>query len=152
MLAPEQRVRHRADFTAAVRAGRRAGRGSLVVHLLIPATVPAGACDVAVPGPARAGFIVAKTVGNAAVRNTVRRRLRHLVRPRLTQLPADALLVVRALPAAAGSPSARLGADLDAAIAAASRPVSRRPRSAGNERQTVAPGSGHRGSRGPGDA
>jgi len=53
------------------------------------------------------------------VRNRVRRRLRHLVRERLDALPAGATLVVRALPKAAEAPYARLGADLDAAIAAA---------------------------------
>jgi ribonuclease P protein component len=75
--------------------------------------------------PARAGFVVSKAVGNAVVRNVVRRRLRHLVRERLPELPAGAALVVRALPAAAELSYARLGADLDAAITAARAP--RRP-------------------------
>jgi ribonuclease P protein component len=62
---------------------------------------------------------VSKAVGNAVVRNQVRRRLRHLVRPRLAELPAGALVVVRALPAAALSAYAALGADLDTALDAA---------------------------------
>ena len=75
---------------------------------------------------ARAGFVVSKAVGNAVVRNKVRRRLRHLVRPRLAELPDGALLVVRALPAAASAPFQTLGADLDAALAAARSPRRRR--------------------------
>lgn len=80
--------------------------------------------------PARAGFVVSKAVGSAVARNKVRRRLRHLVRERLPALPAGATLVVRALPAAADLPYARLAADLDAAIAAARTPrgAARRPR------------------------
>ncbi len=75
---------------------------------------------------ARAGFVVSKAVGNAVVRNKVRRRLRHLVRPLLGELPAGSTLVVRALPAAAEAMYATLGTDLSAAIAAARKP--RRPR------------------------
>jgi len=71
--------------------------------------------------PARAGFVVSKAVGGAVVRNLVRRRLRHLVRPRLAQLPPGSTLVVRALPAAAGADAAQLAADLDQAIASADR-------------------------------
>jgi hypothetical protein len=38
------------------------------------------------------------------------------MRSRLAALPADALVVVRALPAAAGASNAALGDDLDAAL------------------------------------
>jgi ribonuclease P protein component len=75
--------------------------------------------------PARAGFVVSRAVGGAVVRNRVRRRLRHLVGDRLAALPPGATLVVRALPDSATTSYDRLGADLDAAIAAASAP--RRP-------------------------
>jgi ribonuclease P protein component len=135
VLAAAQRLRRSGEFAAAVRAGRRAGRGAVVVHLDLPVTPsvptvaelswpeparPAGAeHEIA---PARAGFVVSKAVGPAVVRNTVRRRLRHLVRERLTALPTGATLVVRALPGAGDLPYARLAADLDGAIAAASRP------------------------------
>ena len=58
--------------------------------------------DVQAPGqPARVGFVVSKAVGNAVVRNRVKRRLRHLTRehlPALAGLPGSAVLVVRALP------------------------------------------------------
>ncbi len=64
--------------------------------------------------------MVSKAVGPAVVRNKVRRRLRHLVRERLAGLSGD--LVVRALPAAADLSYTELGADLDAALAAALAP------------------------------
>jgi ribonuclease P protein component len=118
VLAAAQRVRRGADFAAAIRGGRRAGRGTIVVHLLLEEPVQASV--------ARAGFVVSKAVGNAVVRNKVRRRLRHLVRPMLAELPAGSLLVVRALPAAAEASFATLGSDLEAALAAARKP--RRPR------------------------
>jgi len=118
VLAAAQRLRRSADFAAAIRGGRRVGRGTVVVHLLLEE--PAQATT------ARAGFVVSKAVGNAVVRNTVRRRLRHLVRPLLAELPEGSSLVVRALPAAAGAPFSTLGNDLEAALAAARKP--RRPR------------------------
>jgi ribonuclease P protein component len=114
VLSAAQRVRRGADFAATIRGGRRAGRGTVVVHLLHEE--PAQATT------ARAGFVVSKAVGNAVVRNRVRRRLRHLARPLLGDLPAGALLVVRALPPAAGASFATLGDDLTAALAAACRP------------------------------
>lgn len=67
--------------------------------------------------PVRCGFVVSKAVGSAAARNTVKRRLRHLMREKMPLLPEGSLLVVRALPAAAGADSRVLGADLDSALA-----------------------------------
>jgi ribonuclease P protein component len=73
------------------------------------------------PPAVRAGFVVPKTVGGAVLRNKVKRRLRHLVRDRLGQLPAGTAVVVRALPLAAERSYLGLSADLDAALAAAHR-------------------------------
>ena len=90
-----------------MRQGRRAGSATLVVHLWVDAG--------AAPAPAQVGFTVGKAVGNAATRNRVKRRLRHLTRERLPDLeglPGRAALVVRALPAAAESSYAALGVDL----------------------------------------
>ena len=151
MLAAALRLRRRADFTATIRGGRRAARGALVVHVAVPpagapsyaprgtpglaaAGAPLGAPDSAGGGrstdgapapPPRAGFVVSRAVGQATVRNRVKRRLRHLVRDRLPVLPAGAMLVVRALPAAADRDYAQLGADLDGALASA---INRRKR------------------------
>ena len=118
MLAAAQRLRRGTDFAAAVRGGRRAGRNTVVVHLLID--------EPAQASTARAGFVVSKSVGNAVIRNKVRRRLRHLVRPRLADLPDGTVVVIRALPAAASASFEALGSDLDGALTAARAPRRRR--------------------------
>ena len=118
MLPSESRVRRGDEFARAVRAGRRYGRACLVAYLA-EANGPEGsatAIDEARTGHARAGFVVSKAVGNAVVRNRVRRRLRHLCADRLGELPAGSILVVRALPPAARADSAALGRELDAAL------------------------------------
>jgi len=114
VLATAQRLRRRGEFAAAVRGGRRAARGVLVVHVKSPDPENSGR-------PARAGFVVPRTIGGAVVRNLVKRRLRQLVRERLGQLPTGTDAVVRALPAAARRGYRGLAADLDAALEAARR-------------------------------
>lgn len=110
MLPAPARLRRREDFTLTVRRGKRAGRGTVVVHYLAPDSTPD-------PAPvARAGFVVGRAVGNSVVRHRTVRRLRHLVRDRLALLPPGAVLVVRALPPAADAGSATLGRDLDSAL------------------------------------
>ncbi|GAB3950451.1 ribonuclease P protein component [Streptomyces sparsus] len=113
MLPTEHRLRRREDFADAVRRGRRAGRPRLVVHLS-QRTDPHPAGEEA--PPPRAGFVVSKAVGNAVVRNRVKRRLRHLIRDRLMLLHAGSLVVVRALPGAAEADHHELARDLDAAL------------------------------------
>lgn len=114
MLAAAQRLRRREDFTAVLRRGRRVGRGVLVTHLSV--VIDESRFSTL---PARAGFVVSKAVGNAVVRNRVRRRLRHLMRDRLAELPAGSSVVIRALPGAADRDYRALTKDLDAALAAA---------------------------------
>jgi ribonuclease P protein component len=75
-----------------------------VVHLVAP--------DPESETPPRVGFVVSKAVGNAAVRNRVKRRLRHQAREHVPTLPGSAVLVVRALPAAARASYEELGTDL----------------------------------------
>jgi ribonuclease P protein component len=113
MLPAAHRVRRRDDFTTAMRAGRRAARTTLVIHYRPPTHEVDASGD---EGPARAGFVVGRAVGNAVTRNTVRRRLRELVRQELHRLPAGSILVVRALPAAATARSAQLQRDLTGAM------------------------------------
>ncbi len=99
-----------------MRRGRRGRSALLVVHLddrPEAVTAPLGAAAV--------GYVVSRTVGTAVVRNRVRRRLRHLVAARTSELPENARFVVRALPASAGASSARLAAALDAALIAVRR-------------------------------
>ncbi len=71
--------------------------------------------------PPKVGFVVSRAVGGAVVRNRVRRRLRHLAREHLPDLPHGSLVVIRARPAAANASYHQLGADLTAALAAAFR-------------------------------
>lgn len=111
LLAQAHRLRARDDFRTTIRRGSRSATSTVVVHVLPDADT---VC--------RAGFVVSKAVGNAVVRNEVKRRLRHLVSGRLGGLPAGASLVIRALPASAGASSAVLGHDLDTALAKALRP------------------------------
>ena len=110
MLPAPHRLVDGDAFRDTVRSGRRSGSRTLVVHL-----GRSGPDDVA-----RIGFVVSKAVGNAVVRNRVKRRLRHLTRehlPSLQELSGPAVLVVRALPASAGASYAELGVDLDRCLA-----------------------------------
>jgi ribonuclease P protein component len=70
------------------------------------------------PDAPRVGFVVSKSVGQAVVRNRVRRRLRHLARGYVRLLPGGSLLVLRAHPQAATARQADLAADLDLVIRA----------------------------------
>lgn len=88
-----------------VRRGRKTGTRRLVMYVL---------GDVSGPGDqAKVGFIVSKAVGNSVVRHRVSRRLRHVVRDRLSSLPDGYMVAVRALPAARDATSAELGDDVD---------------------------------------
>jgi ribonuclease P protein component len=74
------------------------------------------------PGqPARVGFVVAKSVGGAVVRNRTKRVLRAVMRARLGALPDGIDCVVRANPAAAGASSQALASDVDRLLPAAVR-------------------------------
>ena len=119
MLPSTARLRRSQDFAETVRRGTRAGRTLLVVHLDRSSSADATAPTSRPGSDPRAGFVVSKAVGGSVVRHRVVRRLRHLVRERLTLLPDGSRLVVRALPPAATATSAELALDLDAALARA---------------------------------
>ncbi len=124
MLPAAARLTRREDFTTAVRRGRRASRGTVVVHV---AVVHVAVVDVARgSGPTRVGFVVSRAVGGSVVRHRVQRRLRHQMRERWDRLPVSSLVVVRALPPAATASSATLGRDLDAALTRVLSPGRRR--------------------------
>jgi ribonuclease P protein component len=105
VLPAESRMRRSAEFELAVRRGTRAGRALLTGYLLVREGREAQAPLV--------GFVVSKAVGNAVVRNKVRRRLRSVMRGYLPALPGGSLLVVRAHPQAAAASQADLAAELD---------------------------------------
>lgn len=106
MLAKAHRLTGAEAFTSTVRHGGRAGSATLVAHLLV-------ASD---PAPPRVGLVVSRAVGDAVRRNRVKRRLRHLAAGHLDRLPEGALLVLRALPAAASASSSALEHDLVRAL------------------------------------
>jgi ribonuclease P protein component len=89
------------------------GRVSAVTSGPAAGSGPEGEEPAADSAPARVGFVVSGAVGPAVVRNRVRRRLRHLAVDQLRRLPDGTLLVLRALPAAAGATSGQLAADLN---------------------------------------
>src|SRR5699024_9081355 len=111
MLSPKNRMRHSSEFGTVMRAGRRSSRDTLGVVYLSPPTAalhPGDGLD-----PPRVGFIVSKAVGGAVVRKRVQRRLRHLMRSRLGDLPDGSLLVVRAKPSSSTARSEDLAVQLD---------------------------------------
>ncbi|MFT4265082.1 MAG: ribonuclease P protein component [Nocardioides sp.] len=112
MLPRSARLTDSDGFAAVVRRGRRAAARTVVVHALVESASPAP--RDATP-PLRVGFVVSKAVGPAVTRNRVKRRLRHQARellPHSEALPGSAVLVVRALPPAAGATSLELRQDL----------------------------------------
>ncbi|MFI2361471.1 ribonuclease P protein component [Promicromonospora sp. NPDC019610] len=112
MLPAAHRLRRSVDFERTVRRGTRAGRSTLVVHLLVP--------DENVPDPGsgtpQVGFVVSKAVGNSVQRNLVKRRLRAAAFGQLSALPSSARAVVRALPPSADASYADLDRDLDSCL------------------------------------
>jgi ribonuclease P protein component len=93
VLATKNRMRSSTDFSHTVRSGARIGRRNLVLY-----AVAAPAAE-----PTKVGFIVAKSVGNAVARNLVKRRLREASAITVRNHPTGLNIVVRALPASAGS-------------------------------------------------
>jgi ribonuclease P protein component len=106
-------MRAGSDFAATVRRGRRAGSPRVVVHL---AQSPSAT-------PARVGFVVSRAVGGSVVRHRVVRRLRAALRPQLGALPAGALVVVRAQPAAAAASFDDLVRDVERLLVRAGLPA-----------------------------
>lgn len=87
MLSKANRITLPSDFRLAVRRGRRYTAPNCVVHI-----VSNDQSNVV-----RFGFIVSKAVGNAVVRNKVRRRLRAAAAQLLPTVHEGSDIVVRAL-------------------------------------------------------
>ncbi len=128
MLPAGARLRRSADFTATLRASRATrADGMLVLHAALPPASAVRGVRTGVGSPPQVGFVVPRAVGPAVRRNLVRRRLRHLMRDRLTTLPAGSRLVVRVLPPAAAASYPALSAALDRALERALRSPRRGP-------------------------
>ena len=100
------------DFSTTIRHGSRSGNAMVVVH-----------CRTDEDASKRlVGFIVPKPeVALATRRNTIKRRLRHLMAARVADQPDGARIVVRAGHRALGQDSATLGVNLDRALTRAWR-------------------------------
>lgn len=107
MLARANRLVRAEDYRNTVRRGRRSGTGNTVVYVIhrAEATVP------------RFGFIVSKAVGNAVIRNTIRRRLKSVCRALVDTVGADTDMVIRALPTATDASWAQLHDEVAGAVA-----------------------------------
>ncbi|MET1053186.1 MAG: ribonuclease P protein component [Mycetocola sp.] len=103
MLAHAQRITSADDYKRVVRRGRRMVSENSVTYQLMN---PNG-------GTPRFGFIVAKTVGNAVVRNRVRRRLKAVAHSIAPTLPDGVETVFRALPPAAEATFSDLSAEVE---------------------------------------
>lgn len=106
MLARANRVVKPSDFRAIVRRGRRTTTASTLIY-----RVERDHAD-----PARFGFIVAKTVGNAVERNLVRRRMRAVCRSIVDAGGSGSDVVVRALPGSAQRDWTSLSAEMHAIL------------------------------------
>lgn len=104
MLPAASRMRSSKQFATTTRNGVRSARGTVVVHAFRGQAVTGG----------QVGFVVSKRVGNAVVRNRVKRRLRHFASSLLASISEPTWFVVRATPLAANEPS-RVGADIESA-------------------------------------
>ena len=107
------RLRRRAEFVRAARAGRKGARDALVVQAL--------ARD---DGETRIGFTATKKIGNAVARNRAKRRLRAAARLKLGAAPPpgwDLVLIARGTTGTCTFPA--LLADLDGALRKAGVPL-----------------------------
>jgi ribonuclease P protein component len=102
------RVRHRTDYLAIQNRGRRVAGPHLLLFALAgegPEGRPGRPGRLGrhgqIVGQGRIGITVSKKVGNAVVRNRVKRWIRECYRRRRPQFPARLDLVVVARPAAA---------------------------------------------------
>jgi len=102
VIARLNRIVRSDDYRSVVRSGRRSSSPNAIVYLRKSAE----------SRPARVGFIVAKTVGNAVHRNLVRRRLKAIAFDLVSSLPPGTDLVIRALPGAAQASWATLNREI----------------------------------------
>jgi ribonuclease P protein component len=101
VLARAHRLTRGDDYRHVVRRGSRCAGAHTVTHVVVRSGE-----DV------RFGFIVAKSVGNAVVRNTVRRRLKAACARLVGDVPPGRDIVIRALPGSAGADFSTLNAEV----------------------------------------
>lgn len=107
-------MRRSSEFELTVKRGIRAVQPDLIVH------VHRGG-DRDAPGP-RVGLIVTKRVGSAVDRHRVARRLRHVVRPMISDMDPRDRVVIRALANSGRVSSPRFEQQLRAGLLRAAQP------------------------------
>ena len=90
-----ERLTNHREFVAVLKGRRRTARNDIVVHFLVRDDSYTGRVS---PQTRRLGLAVAKSVGNAVTRNTVKRRFRVLARQHEHLLPEGCDVVMRAKP------------------------------------------------------
>ena len=106
MLARENRLVSADDFRTTMRTGRKTVSTNLVAY--------AKKLDSGIP--VKFGFVVAKSVGNAVVRNSVKRKLRAIARTEIAKVPTNWMIVVRALDTAGSATFEQLQQELSAVV------------------------------------
>jgi len=117
LLASENRLTRAEDFRNAFKRGSRYSTEHLVVNVVSQPSTEAAS---------RFGFVVSKAVGGAVSRNLVKRRLRHISRELVLQIPPSLDVVIRAQPGSAELPWDRLRAEATEAVTAAAKKNERR--------------------------
>jgi ribonuclease P protein component len=123
VLPARHRLRNSSDFAAVFRGARgaggsRSGSRFIVVHLTWT--------DARAGQPPRVGLVVSRAVGNAVVRNRIKRVLRALMSSRIDRLPAGVDVVINAKTDLPGTPTALLAQDLDRLLSTVMRRVARK--------------------------
>lgn len=116
-LGRSQRLRSARDFSRVRSRGRRVSSRLLTLtylrQVVSPATSSTNATNATNATHAtRVGFVVGKRVGNAVVRNRVKRRLRESMRRQLSHFPRGWDIIVSARPEAAQADYAALNSEL----------------------------------------
>jgi ribonuclease P protein component len=106
VLARAHRIVSGDDYRAVVRKARRVTTVHAVIYTMRSST----------DRPSRFGFIVSKAVGNAVVRNLVRRRLKAIAAELISAVPTGTEIVVRALPVAAQAGWVTLRAEISSVV------------------------------------
>ena len=112
-----ERLKSHGEFVTVLKRRRKVARNDIVVHFL----VRGDSCSSA---QRRLGLAVSKSVGNAVVRNAVKRRFRVLARQYEDQLPQCCDVVMRAKPSASSASFQSLDEQVRSAFGSIARKTS----------------------------
>ena len=87
MLPKNARLTDSNDFSRATKSGLRVSTQNFIGYLYLNNN----------DNQTRAGIIISKSVGGSVVRHLVSRKVRHILTKEINNLPANSLLVIRAL-------------------------------------------------------